>query len=117
MASTKTPRRSNPAPTVVEPVDLPNHQQGLACFDSVLEMLHMQGWNQHRVDTLRHATADPTDRKAETIRHHYDHGVWELSLEPDKYWNPAAKPIRVVKIRLDRPLPEPLVILEELLGR
>ena len=117
MTQTQKPRRPKPAPTAVEPAVLPTHQQGLAHFNAVLDQLAIQGWIRHRVDTLRHKTADPADREAETIRHHYDHGAWELYLEPDKYWDPAAKPIRVVKIRLDRPLAEAANIVEELLGR
>lgn len=116
MASTKTPRRSAPAPTPVEKATLPTHEQGLALFDQVLHELERIGWERHRVDTLWHVSNPAERRDAPTIRHHYDHGVWELYYEPDKYWNPESVPERTVKIRLDRPLPAVAQVRDELLG-
>ena len=113
MTQTKPPRRSKPAPTPV----LPTREQGLALFEQVLLELQACGWERHRVDTLRHLDTGDSDRHAMTIRHHYDHGVWELYFEPDKYWQPDATALRIVRIRTDRPgpLPTPAQIRDELL--
>lgn len=109
--ATKTPRRKAPASTTVP---LPTHEQGKALFDQVLLELQARGWERHRVDTLRHLRSPADSRDADTIRHHYDHGVWELYLEPDRYWAPNAKPIKLVKIRLDQPLPTAAAVADQL---
>lgn len=115
MTQTKPPRRSKLVPATAEPTPVATHQKALGYFQTVIEILEARGWRRHRVDTLRHMTSDPADREAETIRHHYDHDVWELYLEPDKYWNPAARPIRTVYIRRSD-LRDPAHYVEELLG-
>lgn len=115
MTQTKPPRRSKPAPAAVA-APLPTLEQGRALFHQVLLQLQNLGYERHRVDTLRHKEVAPDDRHAMTIRHHYDHGTWELYFEPDKYWNPSATPYRIVRIRTDRPLATAQEIVQELVG-
>lgn len=119
MAKTTTVRRSKPASDTPEPT-LPTHAQGLALFDAVIVELEHGGWVRGRVDTLNHPTHNPeplADRF--TIRHHYDHGVWELYFEPDRYWTKVPHPdSRTARIRIDRPGPLPTAhaVIADLLG-
>ena len=83
------------------------HQQGLNVFDNILERLARAGWTRLRVDTLVHHSTESDDPRIRwTVRHRYDHGVWEFHYEPDAYWRRGQKPhpsARVAKLRLDRP--------------
>jgi hypothetical protein len=102
------------SPPPAEPVAIP-HAEGLALFDTVLENLVAAGWIKYRVDTyVRPGHA----RDSMTVRHHYDHGTWELWFEKDRYWF-AQQPLSTVRralIRLDRPLPTPREVLSQLFG-
>lgn len=95
---------------------LPTHEQGFKLFQAVLDSLQLAGWERVRVDTFRHPSNADQLRSGMTVRHHYDHGTWELYYERDRYWNRDAKPTHVAKIRLDRPLPEVATVVNELFG-
>lgn len=99
--------RKRTAQPPAEPV-LPTHAQGLALFEQVLADLEAAGWYRARVDTFYHPANATQNRSAFTVRHHYDHGSWELYYEPDRYWNRNGVPskTRTARIRLDRPLPQ-----------
>lgn len=112
MTSTTKARKA-----VATPEPLPTHAQGLELFQAVKNALLLAGWTQLRVDTLLNPLSGPK-RNAMTVRHHFDHGVWELYYEADRYWNPHGTPVRTAKIRTDRPGPLPSVeqIINELFG-
>lgn len=92
----------------------PTHAQGYDLFLRVVTALRSAGWRQLRVDTLVWGDAD--DREAKTVRHHYDHGVWEFHFEADRYWRPLAKPLRTARIKLSGPLPTVRMVLSDLFG-
>lgn len=93
------------------------HALAYAHFQKVIRLLKTDGWHYERIDTLVRDDADPRDRGQLTIRHHYDHGVWELTLEPNRYWDKAAKPIRIVRIDREKRLgPASKVVIELLTG-
>lgn len=108
MATTTKP--ADPAPV------LPTHAQGLALFQAVIDALQIAGWVRVRVDTFNHPSNADQRRSAMTVRHHYDHGTWELYYERDKYWNRDARPTSVARIRLDRELPPVETVINELFG-
>lgn len=100
------------------PLPLPTHTQALARFDEVIATLGLAGWKRHRVDTLIRLPLTG-NRDDWTIRHHYDHGTWELYFEIDKYWSGGQThpDARIAKIRMDRALPTINEVLSQLFGR
>jgi hypothetical protein len=111
---TSTTKTRKPAP---KPEPLPTHAQGLELFQQVKRTLQLAGWEQLRVDTLVAPDQTPGDRYRLTVRHHFDHGVWELYYETDRYWASDLPPLRVCReIRLDRPLPSVERVINELFG-
>lgn len=115
MTRTPSPNGASADTAVIDP-PLPTHGQGLRRFEEILECLESAGWIKYRVDTYvrpEHA------REGMTVRHHYDHGTWELWFEKDRYWFPQQAPtsVRRALIRLDRPLPTVREALSQLFGR
>ncbi len=80
------------------------HDEARTRFLEVIAWLQANGWEYARVDTLVRSGIDPSDRHQMTIRHHYDHGVWELSYEPHRYWDRASLPVAVVSLNKYKPL-------------
>jgi len=105
-------------PMTLTPVDpaLPTaHDLGLQRFGEVIAQLEKWGWRRLRVDTLVWEADQTNPRAFPTVRHHYDHGMWELYYELDKYWNPAIAPFNVA--RLDQAdLPTVDQVLAQLFG-
>lgn len=97
-----------------------SHPQGLAIFDQILAKLEQAGWTRHRIDTLvHHSTEADNPRTRWTVRHRYDHGVWEFHFEPDAYWRRGERPdpkARVARLRLDRPGTTAEAVLSDLFG-
>ena len=108
------------APKMATPPALPTHDEGYQRFQEVLDALKLAGWERLRIDTYQHPLdAEQPRHQRWTVRHHYNHGTWELHFEPDQYWNPGG--IRhpetlVAKIRLDRPLATVTDVICDLFG-
>lgn len=107
-------------PMTLTPTDpaLPTaHDLGLQRFDEVIARLEQLGWRRLRVDTLVwEADQANHPRALPTVRHHYDHGVWELYYELDRYWNHDTKPFSIA--RLDQAdLPTVNQVLAQLFGK
>ena len=105
-------------PMTLTPVDpaLPTaHALGLQRFGEVIAQLEKWGWRRLRVDTLVWEADQTNPRAFPTVRHHYDHGVWELYYELDKYWNPAIAPFNVARLN-QADLPTVDQVLAQLFG-
>jgi hypothetical protein len=107
-------------PMTLTPADpaLPTaHDLGLERFEQVIAQLEQMGWQRLRVDTLVWNSSQANPRALPTVRHHYDHGVWELYYELDRYWNRQDnKPISVARIHQNN-LPTVDQVLAQLFGR
>jgi len=92
------------------------HDLGLRRFDEVIAQLQQLGWRRLRVDTLvwEHGQTDP--RALPTVRHHYDHGVWELYYELDRHWNRDVSPLGAASIN-QADLPAVNTVLDQLFGK
>lgn len=114
MTRAASPNGATADTAVIEP-PLPTHAQGLQLFQEVLDCLEAAGWIKYRVDTyVRPGHA----RDGMTVRHHYDHGTWEIWFEKDRYWYPTQRldTVRRALIRTDRPLPTIRETLSQLFG-
>jgi hypothetical protein len=92
------------------------HDLGLLRFDEVITRLEQLGWRRLRVDTLVWENGQTNPRALPTVRHHYDHGVWELYYELDKYWNRDTSPLGTARIN-QGDLPTVDAVLTQLFGR